>query len=939
MAAKNEVKIVITGDTKGLGAAVGTAEKQLGGLSGKLAKAGASMTKIGQGLTTKVTVPIVGLGAMAVKTFADFDSAMTNSLSIQEGVSADMRKRMETTAREIAKTTTFSAKEAAEGYYFLASAGLSAEQQIAALPQVARFAAAGNFDLARATDLATDAQSALGLSVKDPDQNLKNLTRTTDVFSRASQLANASIEQFAIAMTNKAGTALRNSNKSIEEGTAVLALFADQGIKAEAAGTMLATTLSDLPKAAVKNADEFRRLGVEVFDSSGNLRNMADIADSFTAALGPMSDEQRTAALQAMGLNKQVADSIRTMIGGGDAIRRYQGELEAAGGATQRVADKQLQSFTAKLKILRSQFEDVAITVAPIIIDNFITPVVGGLEKLAGWLGKLTPTQQKWAVGLAAAAAAAGPLLLVVGKFVTTAAALSTALKGATAAQTGLNAAQAAGKATMLTNPIFLAVAAIAALGAAVVVAYRRFEGFRRVVDSVGRFLRDRVWPVLQDLGRFLAGVLATAVRRVGAFVTKSLWPALQRVGAVVASVVVPALQRLGSFVTGTVIPSIRVFIGVIGDAVAWLREHVGPVVVELGGLVAAVWGRISQATRTAWAGISTVVRAAWAVISTVIRVAWPPIQKLVQTGMAALSAAWSAAWAVIRRVLPPVWAAIRAIVAAGLQFVRGVIRTVTGIISGDWSKAWSGIRTALAAVWGLIRSIATSGINAVRSVISTVLGAIRNVWASSWGAVRNTVTSVFSAVQNTIRGAMDGARSIVSSTLNTITGLFSGLAGSISRALSGLAAAASAPFRAMGSAIRSAWNSTIGGKGFTIPDLPGIPGRGTRVEIPRLHTGIARVPGAPGSERLAILQAGESVRSRRQENRLQDILGGYTEAALRATANPPTSAAVVVNVTVDARGSIVTHDVERKVAELVDAGVAKGVRMPHLQRRLAGAR
>jgi TP901 family phage tail tape measure protein len=938
VAAKNEVKIVITGDTKGLGAAVGTAEKQLGGLSGKLSKAGASMTKIGQGLTTKVTLPIVGLGAMAVKTFADFDSAMTNSLSIQEGVSADMRKRMETTAREIAKTTTFSAKEAAEGYYLLASAGLSAEQQIAALPQVARFAAAGNFDLARATDLATDAQSALGLSVKDPDQNLKNLTRTTDVFSRASQLANASIEQFAIAMTNKAGTALRNSNKSIEEGTAVLALFADQGIKAEAAGTMLATTLSDLPKAAVTNADEFRRLGVEVFDSSGNLRNMADIADSFTAALGPMSDEQRTAALQAMGLNKQVADSIRTMIGGGDAIRRYQQELEGAGGATQRVADKQLQSFTAKLKILRSQFEDVAITVAPLIIDNFITPVVGGLEKLAGWLGKLTPTQQKWAVGLAAAAAAAGPLLLIVGKFVTTAVALSTALKGATAAQAGLNAAQATGKATMLANPIFLAVAAIAALGAAAVIAYRRFEGFRNVVDSVGRFLRDRVWPVLQDLGRFLAGAFVSAVRRVGTFVTKSLWPALQRVGAVVASVVVPALQRLGSFIANTVIPSVKVFIGVIGDAAAWLREHVGPVVTELGALVAAVWGRISQATRTAWAGISTVVRAAWAVISAVIRVAWPPIQSIIETGLATLSAAWSAAWAVISKVLPPVWAAIRTIVAAGLQFIRGVIRTVTWIISGDWSKAWDGIKRVASSIWEGIKGLVGRAIDSVKSTIGRVTTAISSVWTFVWTGIKNKVGEIFDGVKRTISDALDAAKRKVSDVLASIGNLFGGVKKTITRALSGLANTVGAPFKAAAQAIRDAWNNTIGGKGIKIPDLiPGI--GGTSFTIPRLHTGIARVPGAPGSERLAILQAGESVRSRRQEDTLQDILGGYRDAALHANANPPAAAAVVVNVTVDARGSILTHDMERKVAELVDVGVAKGVRMPHLQRRLAGAR
>ena len=62
---------------------------------------------------------------------------------------------------------TASAKEAADAFFFLASAGLDGKQSIAALPIVAQFAQAGAFGLARATDLLTDAQTALGLSVDE----------------------------------------------------------------------------------------------------------------------------------------------------------------------------------------------------------------------------------------------------------------------------------------------------------------------------------------------------------------------------------------------------------------------------------------------------------------------------------------------------------------------------------------------------------------------------------------------------------------------------------------------------------------------------------------------------------------------------------------------------------------------------------------------------
>ncbi len=104
-----------------------------------------------------------------------FEQSMASSTAIMGDLSDAMRRSLEQTAKQVAFQTKFSAKEASEAYFFLASAGLDAAQAIAALPQVAKFAQAGMFDLSLATDLATDAQSALGLSVADAQQNLANL--------------------------------------------------------------------------------------------------------------------------------------------------------------------------------------------------------------------------------------------------------------------------------------------------------------------------------------------------------------------------------------------------------------------------------------------------------------------------------------------------------------------------------------------------------------------------------------------------------------------------------------------------------------------------------------------------------------------------------------------------------------------------------------------
>ncbi|KKL12515.1 hypothetical protein LCGC14_2535020, partial [marine sediment metagenome] len=73
---------------------------------------------------------LAAVGAISIKTFGDFDAAMTQSLAIMGDVSDVMRTDMSDAARKVALTTTFSAEEAAEAYFFLASAGMSAQQSL-----------------------------------------------------------------------------------------------------------------------------------------------------------------------------------------------------------------------------------------------------------------------------------------------------------------------------------------------------------------------------------------------------------------------------------------------------------------------------------------------------------------------------------------------------------------------------------------------------------------------------------------------------------------------------------------------------------------------------------------------------------------------------------------------------------------------------------------
>jgi len=251
------------------------------------------------------------------------------------------------------------------------------------MPKVAQFAQAGMFDMARATDLLTDAQSALGLTIRDDAiANMEEMVRVSDVLVRANTLANASVEQFSVALTTKSGAALRALNKDMEEGVAVLAAFADQGIKGELAGTQLSIVLRDLTTKAIKNKAEFEAMGLQVFDTEGNMRNLGDIIANLEDVLVGMSDETQKATLLQAGFSDKSLASIQALLGTSDAIKRYETELRAASGTTEEIADKQLESFNAQMDLLKSRLLDVAIEIggklAPRLLDllDRMSPII-----------------------------------------------------------------------------------------------------------------------------------------------------------------------------------------------------------------------------------------------------------------------------------------------------------------------------------------------------------------------------------------------------------------------------------------------------------------------------------------------------------------------------------------------------------------------------------
>ena len=147
--------------------------QKIGQVGDKLQAVGDKVSGVGETLTKSVTAPVVGLGTAAVATAASFESSMSqvqatmgitkDAMSTVNGESVNTMDTLSALAKQMGSETAFSASECAEALNYLALAGYDTQEMCDTLPTVLNLAAAGGIDLASASDMVTDAMSALGM--------------------------------------------------------------------------------------------------------------------------------------------------------------------------------------------------------------------------------------------------------------------------------------------------------------------------------------------------------------------------------------------------------------------------------------------------------------------------------------------------------------------------------------------------------------------------------------------------------------------------------------------------------------------------------------------------------------------------------------------------------------------------------------------------------
>ncbi len=542
---------------------------------------GDQATALGRTLSLRLTAPLAAFAGASVFAFGQFDQAITKSTAIMTNVTAELRAEMERTALTISSRTTTSAKDLGDAYFFLASAGLDAKQSIAALDTVNTFAIAGQFDMALATDLLTDAQTALGLSSKDAVENQKQMVRISDVLVKANTIANASVLQFAQSLTADAATASRNFGASLETTVAVLAGYASAGKKGAEAGNLFGRATRLLTKAQRDNGAVFQKFGIEVIDkTTGQYNNLIDIIAQMENAFKDLTKPQRDAALELLGFAALAQKSITPLLGLSDAMKGYEKAVKDANGVTKEITDKQLKAFNAQITITKNQIVNAAIA-----IGKMLAPAIGFLnEKLRlvikFWNGFSDSTKRTILI-IAAVAAAVGPLLIVFGSLVGVLTILPAIISGVSIALAGLSTAFA------FVVPFILPVIAIIA-GLIIF-----WDELVVVFKKVGEVVNAVIIPIWNILASALAPILEL-VKGLGSLLSEVLGPILSFVAEIVGGILVAAFTILGGILQATVIPVIKLLAFALNFIVGGLRTlvfHIKLVLNWLGSLILKIPG------------------------------------------------------------------------------------------------------------------------------------------------------------------------------------------------------------------------------------------------------------------------------------------------------------------------------------------------------------
>lgn len=317
----------------------------------KMRRFGSQAKSLGMNLSRSISAPLIGLGAISVKTFSGFEAEMSKVKAVS-GATTKEFKALEDQAKKLGASTTFTASEVAGLQTEFAKLGFTASEIDKVTESTLYLAQAGGAELGRAAEVAGSSLRAFGLDAEETG-------RVTDVMAKSFATSSLDMESFAEAMKTAAPIA-KATGVSIEEASAMLGALANNGIKGSIAGTALKKILSELHQEGKPMRQTFREL------ASQNI-NLAEAND--------LVGERAKGALLVLTEQMATVDGLTT-------------SYENAQGAAAAMAEEMMDNTAGAFKELQSATEGALIELGEAITENEIFKNV--LKGLTETMGKIT---------------------------------------------------------------------------------------------------------------------------------------------------------------------------------------------------------------------------------------------------------------------------------------------------------------------------------------------------------------------------------------------------------------------------------------------------------------------------------------------------------------------------------------------------------------------
>ena len=768
------------------------AERDLGKLKRGAEETSASFDRAGNAVGIAGVAIAAGLG-LAAKSAIDFEKQLSGIKAVSGATAQEMEKIREK-ALQIGKDTKFSASEAALAMEELVKAGVSTTDVMnGAADATVALAAAGEVDLPFAAEIAANALNVFGLSAQQ-------MPRVADLIAGAANASAINVQEFGYSL-QQAGAVADLAGVSFDDLAVSIALMGQAGIKGSDAGTSLKTFLSNLQPTTIKQIELFRELGLmtengtnRFYDQTGALKSMADVAQILNDATSSMTAQQKQLTLELLfGSDAIRAAAIITEGGaaGFNTMAEAMGKVKAAD-----VAAVRMDNLAGKIEQFKGSAETAAIQIGSVLLP-YLTQFVNGISRLVGWFTDLDPAMQK---AIILTAAIGGGTLLAVAAILKITAGIMQMVRTIKIMIPVIKAAALATKAfttALLTNPIFLVIAAIVALVAGLVWLYKNNETARKIMDAV--------WNAIK-----------IAIKATVDWIVNVAWPAIVAAWNAISDGAIWLWNILKAAWNGIMA---AVNATVAGIQAAWR-------------FLTKVWNGIAAGASFLWNIITTVFNGIKAVISTVVSVVATIISTYVKLWLAgftgfinALKAIWDAFWGTFGGVIKAVFGLIVAIIKLALAVIELMIDVALLAIMTVWSTVWNAVKAVVTTVLDAIKTVISTAFDIIKSVISTALDFIiayaTTVWSAVWNVIKavsdaivNVVTTAWNAVVPPVVSAVNAIWGVISSIFNTIksfiTGAVNTITGALSNAWNTARNAVAGPFNEIKNTVTNAINAVV---------------------------------------------------------------------------------------------------------------------------------